>query len=259
MRAQNSVAVSDDGTPIHFDVRGDGANAIVFVHGWCCDRSFWNEQVDHFASRFTVVRIDLAGHGASGRTREEWTMPAFGADVVAVVEQLGLDRVVLVAHSMGGAVIVEASRRLPGSVAGLVGVDTFRDVEFESSPAQIAEIMAPFRTDFVTATRAYVRSMFVPTSDPALVERVATAMSAAPPHIGIEALEAVWAHDRQLSAGLREIRVPKVAINARRTNLEAAKRHGIEVVPMPGVGHFCMLEDPATFNRLLEEAVLACI
>jgi pimeloyl-ACP methyl ester carboxylesterase len=61
--------------------------------------------------------------------------------------------------------------------------------------------------------------------------------------------------DRRLQEGLQEVKAPKLAINSRPTHMEAAQRHGIEVVLMSGVGHFVMLEDPQTFNRLLDEAV----
>ena len=121
-----SQVQSADGVPIHYDVQGNGPPALLFVHGWCCDHHVWDGQVDHFAPHYTVVRPDLAGHGASGRDRAHWTMEAFGGDVAAVVEQLGLDQVVLIGHSMGGAVIVEAARRLPDAVIGLVGADTWR-------------------------------------------------------------------------------------------------------------------------------------
>ena len=116
----------------------------MFVHGVCCDGRFWDGQVNHFAPHYTVVRLDLAGHGTSGRDRPQWTMSAFGQDVVAVVEQLRLAQVVLIGHSMGGAVIVEAARRLPTAVIGLVGVDVspWKDVEQPRTPAQIAALLA---------------------------------------------------------------------------------------------------------------------
>jgi pimeloyl-ACP methyl ester carboxylesterase len=85
-----------------------GVAQIVFVHGWACDRSYWRHQMDAFPGK-TVVAVDLAGHGDSGTGRGSWTMPAFGADVVAVMDDLHLDDVVLVGHSMGGDVILEAA------------------------------------------------------------------------------------------------------------------------------------------------------
>jgi pimeloyl-ACP methyl ester carboxylesterase len=121
-------ALSADNVSISYHVEGKGTPALVFVHGWCCDKSYWKHQVPYFSKRHTVVTIDLAGHGESGVGRKAWTMEAFGKDVVAVVEELELDRVILIGHSMGGAVIIEAARQMPERVTGLVGADTFLDV-----------------------------------------------------------------------------------------------------------------------------------
>jgi pimeloyl-ACP methyl ester carboxylesterase len=261
MNAQSHVAISADGVPIHYDVQGNGTIALVFVHGWCCDRRYWDQQVEHFAPRYTVVCLDLAGHGASGRDRTQWTVPAFGQDVVAVVQQLGLEQVVLIGHSSGGPVIVEAARRLPASVIGLVGVDTWQNVEQRRTPAQVAETLAPFRTNFVEAMHTFVRARFVPTSDLTVVERVMAGTSAALPHIAIGAHAEHLGNDRNLQEGLLEVKAPKITINTseRPTNREVAQRHGIEVLWMSGVGHFGMLEDSQTFNRLLDEAVQKCL
>ncbi len=96
------VAASADGIPLAYEVHGTGRPALVFVHGWSCDRRYWSKQIDYFAQRYQVVVLDLAGHGESGLGRRAWTIPAFGQDVVAVVEKLGLKEAVLIGHSMGG-------------------------------------------------------------------------------------------------------------------------------------------------------------
>ena len=127
MDAQSPITLSADGVPIQYDVQGSGAPALVFVHSWCCNRHYWDQQVPHFAPRYTVVRLDLAGHGASGRDRTAWTMAAFGQDVVAVVEHLKLAQVVLIGHAMSGGVIVEAARRLPTTVIGEIGRASCRE------------------------------------------------------------------------------------------------------------------------------------
>lgn len=258
MNTQSHVARSSDGVPIHYEVHGSGAITLVFVHGWCCDRRYWDRQIAYFAPEYRVVLLDLAGHGASGQDRTHLTIPAFGDDVVTVIEHLGLDQVVLIGHSMGGPTIIEAARRLLGTVIGLVGVDTWADLEQTRTPEQIIAAIAPFRTNFAATTRAVVQTLFLPTSDPVLVERIVNAMSATPPHIGISAAEALVGNDHNLRDGIQEITVPMLAINAESfgtTNVEVAQRYGIDVVLMPGVGHFVMLEDPATFNRLLHAAI----
>jgi pimeloyl-ACP methyl ester carboxylesterase len=148
------------------------------------------------------------------------------------------------------------------AVTGVVGVDTWAHIEHPPTPAQVAEMLAPFRTNFVEAMRAFARNLFVPTSDPTLVEHVVTTMSAAPPPIAIGVREEVLGNMRQLQAGFQEVTAPKILIYAessRPPNIAAMQRYGIEGVPMSGVGHFMMLEDPQTFNRLLDEAVKKCL
>ncbi len=96
MSPEGNVASSADGVPIHYDIYESGPIALVFVHGWCCSRQYWDLQLPHFTPRYTVVTIDLAGHGASGCGRAQWTMPAFGQDAVAVEKELALERAALI-------------------------------------------------------------------------------------------------------------------------------------------------------------------
>ena len=251
------VALSADGIPVHFEFEGGSAPALVFVHGWSCDRTYWSRQIDYFAGRHQVVSIDLAGHGESGGGRRAWTMPAFGGDVVAVVEKLELRELVLIGHSMGGDVLVEAALGVPDRVAGLVWVDTYATLGEPRTREEIEEFVAPFRHDFVPATRDFVRRMFVPGSDPDLVEWVVADMSGAPPEVAVPALEHAISNDKAILAALPELTVPFVAINpdCRPADVEALQAHGVEGVLMPGVGHFLMMEDPDTFNRLLEQVI----
>jgi pimeloyl-ACP methyl ester carboxylesterase len=251
------VASSRDGIPLSFEVHGSGAPTLVFVHGWSCDRSYWSRQLGSFAVRYQTVALDLAGHGESGVGRRDWTMPAFGDDVVAVVEHLRPGDLVLIGHSMGGDVIVETALRLRDRVAGLVWVDTYNTLGEPQTRDEIEEFVAPFREDFITATRDLVRGMFAPDADADLVDWVAADMSAASPEIAIDALDHAVSNDRDILAGLRELTAPVVAINPDSwpTDTEALRRHGVKTVLMSGVGHFLMMENPDTFNRLLGEVI----
>lgn len=257
VRATAGVVTSPDGVPIAYEVHGTGTPSLVLIHGWSCDRSYWEEQLEPFSREFRVVAVDLAGHGESGLGREEWTIESFGGDVAAVVEELGLERVVLIGHSMGGDVIVEAARRLPGRVAGLVWVDTYNQLGNTRTPEQVAEFLVPFRADFRETTRTFVRSMFVPGSDEPLVERVVADMSAAPPEVALAAGESALNYAREVTVALEELKLPVVAINADDppTDMESMERFGVDVILMAGVGHFLMMEDPQRFNTLLRDVV----
>jgi len=253
-------AISADGNAIHYQVQGQGNPALIFIHGWSCDRSYWDAQLPYFAQKYVVVAIDLAGHGDSGLDRKEWTMGAFGEDVDAVVNKLNLEQVVLVGHSMGGLVILEAARRMSKRVIGLVGVDTLQNFEDKLTQEQIDDWFTPLRSNFVETTRNFVRTMFTPNSDPALVEKIVADMSSAPQEVGLGALEGyVDFHNDEIIRVLQEVQAPITCINSDHypTNVEANQSYApsYKAVIMSGVGHFNMIEDPETFNRLLEETV----
>jgi pimeloyl-ACP methyl ester carboxylesterase len=251
------TAVSADGVPIHYLAAGNGPTALVFVHGWSCNASNWKEQMTAFASRYRVVAVDLAGHGGSGRGRKAWTIPAFGEDVRAVADALGLKRIVIVGHSMGGTVMLEAARRLGDRVVLLVGADTLHDIGKEVAKEQVAGFVGGMEKDFKGFTTRFVRSMFAPDADPALVERVATEMASASPEVAIPAFRELWSYDAKTVC--RTLDVPIVCINADKypTKVEENRRYAKDfaVVLMKGAGHFVQLERPAEFNRLLDQVL----
>jgi pimeloyl-ACP methyl ester carboxylesterase len=256
---QKAVAftTSADGLPIAFEMTGDGPPALVFIHGWSCDRSYWVGQRSPFSSQFRVVTVDLGGHGDSGFARTDWTVESFGQDVAAVVDALGLEGVILIGHSMGGDVAVETARQLKDRVVGILWLDTYKQLGEGRNPAEVQAFKAKLGENFVESTREFVRSMFLPTSERSLVERVAADMSSAPPAVALMALESAFSYSRKMARTVTELKVPFIAINTDNapTDLESMRRHGVEVMVMPGVGHFLHLEDTDRFNHLLRTAI----
>jgi len=248
---------SADGVSISYQHKGSGSPALVFVHGWCCDKSYWNSQIPYFAKKNEVVTLDLAGHGDSGIDRDNWTMTAFGEDVAAIIDQLSLEQVVLIGHSMGGPVVIAAAQLIPERIRGIVGVDAFQDLHFRILRESLDEMLTGFQVDFKKASRNYVTSMFPETSDPELVESIISDMGSAPPRMAMEALQEVVAYD--LIGEIEKIQVPIRCIcsNWRPFYLETAGKYisSFKVKFMSGVGHFVMLEDPRTFNSLLDEMI----
>jgi pimeloyl-ACP methyl ester carboxylesterase len=253
---------SADGVPIAYELRGvSGADqsgpALVLIHGWSCDRGYWKDQLEYLGAQYPLVLVDLAGHGDSGAGRKDYTMAAFGADVAAVVYGLGLARVVLVGHSMGSDVAVEAAQLLPGKVAGLVWVDEYQSLDKFNDPAVIDAFVARFRKDFRGTTDGFVRGMFPANADPGLVDRVAKDMASAPPAVAISALQNTLSNGPRVAAALAGLKLPVVAINADQqpTDHASLARHGVKAFVMPASGHFLMMEDPARFNRSLDSVV----
>lgn len=252
------TALSSDDVRINYQVTGDGHPALVFVHGWSCDQSYWDAQVKYFSARYRVITLDLAGHGKSGRERDNYSVSAFAEDVVKVIEKLNLDKIVLIGHSMGGAIIIETARRIPDRVVGLVGADTFQDIEASYSKEEIDQFLAPFKENFNETTREFVLNMFPLSADTVLVQNIIDDIALAPKEIAISSLANFFSYN-QLAA-LQEIEIPIQLIICDKypVNIEAVKRHvhSFEVSTIPGVGHFIMLEDPETFNQILDGTIM---
>jgi len=248
---------SADGVSIAYEVRGTKSPTLVFVHGWSCDRTYWAPQLEAFSKDHRVVAIDLGGHGDSGMGRKEWTIESFGEDVASVVKKLNLRDVILVGHSMGGDVIPDAALRLRGRVRGMIWIDTYKALGPGRKAEDVKTFVESFRPDFKNKTREIVQSMFLPTSDKKLVERIANDMSSAPESVALPAIESSFHNSRVITKRLDELKLPTIAINPDNspTDMESMKRHNIEVVIMRGVGHFPQLEDPVRFNSVLADVI----
>lgn len=252
---------SIDGTPISYEVFGHGEPTLVFVHGWSCDARYWQQQVEYFAEAHRVVTVDLAGHGHSGQQRESYTMKAFGEDVKVVVEELDSESIILVGHSMGGAVIAQAARLIPGAVIGLIGVDTFQDVGSAPSEEEKEQWLAPLKADFRQGTSQFVASMFVPDTDAKLRDWIIADMAAAPPEVAISAMEEML-QDTISGESVRVfdgLEIPVVTINADLwpTNIDANRQHieSFDAIILEGVDHFLQMAIPETFNRELQQVI----
>lgn len=250
------VATSSvDGARIKYEISGDGEPTLVLIHGWACNRTFWRRQVDHFSSGHRVITIDLAGHGESGLGDRVWTIRNFAADVATVVRQSNSKSAVLIGHSLGGPIAVEAALLLPRQTAAVVGVDTFFDLW--DSPS-FTGLLHQLRTDWPTASKRFAQSMFNPRSDSALVSSVTKAMSSASPGMATDALGdlPVWWRTR-FDSVMRALQKPVGVIQASANGHQRLETHRhslarLDTAVVAGLGHFIMLADPDRFNTSLD-------
>jgi sigma-B regulation protein RsbQ len=247
------VRSSVDGVTVAFEDRGAGALTLVFIHGLVGDRSDFEAQMSFFEVTNRVVAIDLPGSGDAGRDRLDWTMATFGRDVVDVVDQLGLTDMVLIGHSFGGDVTVEAAKRLGGRVRGLVWVSSYRSLGHVKPDRELEDWLAPFRTGFVAAMDDVTRRNFGPHADPVQVDAAVTKARAADPKRAIDVLASKVYNEPALLDGLSKIDAPVFAVNPGfKSNDEASfDAYDIDLTVIDDVGHFIMMEDPDRFNRTL--------
>jgi 3-oxoadipate enol-lactonase len=130
MRVRDRLKLQD--AEIYYEVTGEGP-ALVFAHGLGGNHLSWYQQVAHFSQRFTCVTFAHRGFTPSRELVEGRGPAAFPSDLAALIDHLKLERVVLIAQSMGGwsclPYTIEHPRRVRGLVMACTGGSNYRQVE----------------------------------------------------------------------------------------------------------------------------------
>ncbi|OBK00021.1 hydrolase [Mycolicibacterium fortuitum] len=242
-------------TTIRYAVSGpaDGPT-FAFVHGWGCDRGDFDGLTRHLPQRYRVIAVDLAEHGESRSAREVWTIEEFARDVAAVLTAETARSVVMVGHSLGGAVAVEAARMSPDTVSHVVALDGLHYLSLypAQDERQARAVLQPFYDDFDAATWGMVKGGSPEGTDPVRTHTYFTKMAAVRQPAGLRAIEGLV--DWDMDAALREVRGP-VTLFAVRSLLtrEATERYGdrIDIVPVDLGSHHFHVESPEDTAELL--------
>jgi len=246
--------ISEAGIRLVYDRAGAGDPPMMFIHGWCCDRSYFAPQFAHFAGGHSVAAMDLRGHGDSGRPAPRpgaYDMDVLADDVLSVAAAAGFGRPVLVGHSLGALIGLTCAARVR-AIRALVMVDPApitneRAKKFfrESAAAVAADDDGSWRRNFV-------EGMFLPT-DTARRAAILDQMPAGPPGIAAEIMRVMGEFD---DAALAKVTVPVVSIgSAVPANASADLRRldpAIAIGQTVGAGHFNMLEVPGQVNAMIE-------
>jgi pimeloyl-ACP methyl ester carboxylesterase len=253
---------------IHYVVTGKGRPPVVFVHGFGCAHSDWAAQVAHLSPRHQTVAVDLRGHGASPGDAPECSIERYGADVAEVMRALDLPPSVLVGHSMGCRVVVEAALQAPARTAGVILVD---GSQFSAvvEPVMNARFATPGGYEAFTA--AIFKDMFTARSDKAVAAAVIDRASRLPRPVGEKMLTDMLRYDvGRLSGSLASLRVPVMAVQTTYSNEKRERmtmRAGqttpyldmlrgrvpsarIEIIE--DTGHFPQLDESARTNRAVD-------
>lgn len=259
------VEVKNGIVPIAYSKTGKGDTALVFVHGWGINKEYWKNQADEFSKRYTVVTVDLGGHGKSGTQRDHWTIDEYANDVMAVLDSLNLNKVILVGHSMGGDIILDIDFKIPDRIVGFIGIDNFKDVGVAPTPeqhTQTDEFMKSLSADYKETVRAYCKANLFPPNDTdsATVNRVLDDIANTDSVVAIKSLKGLFEFAPNEVALLKEMNRPVHLIVSDYTpmlqdSLAKYSKSGYGIKTIHGTGHYPMIEKPEEFNKLLGETL----
>ena len=120
---ENSHFITLDGNTIHYTVQGSGP-ALVLVHGFGGSTFAWDKLVGSLRPQYTMYALDLLGFGLSDKPVDaSYVLPAQADLVCALISALGIEKTVLIGHSMGGVIVADAVSKLPDRIKGLIMIE----------------------------------------------------------------------------------------------------------------------------------------
>ncbi|MEY2471259.1 MAG: hypothetical protein QOK28_588 [Actinomycetota bacterium] len=242
-----------DGVQIHYDVRGDGAaTPALFTHGFASSSHAWGPTVDALSATRRCITWDVRGHGKTDYPTDaaQYSIPLTLGDMEAILDAEGIDRAVLVGHSMGGYLSLEFVTAHPERVSALVLVGTGPGFRKDEARAGWNDVCETYATLFETKGFAGLRP---------------SAELDASVHRDVDGLIRVARgilrqHDAGVIDNLANIAVPTLIVVGENdkpfragSEYMAAKIADARLVVVPGAPHAPMLTDPDVFLPEVEK------
>lgn len=257
----HKIEIDNRGVNIDYEDSETGDTVLLFIHGWGINQTYWKNQVAWFSKKYRVVTLDLPGFGKSGKNRKSWTVENFSRDISAVLTKLDLKNVILIGHSMSGAIAVETALTNPTRIIGVVGVDNCKDIGIVLTPKMEEEwgsFYKAARQNFKkTMSANMLQHLFSPSTDSTIKTRVTNDILNSDTTLAIDCLEN--ADKYPFVEKLTSLKKTLYLINSDITPTDtiAFKKNNIDyyLLNIGPTGHYPMLEKPDKFNSLLQKAI----
>lgn len=239
---------------LHWQAMGPlEAPAIVLLHSIGTDLSIYETVAPLLAGSMRVIAMDLRGHGLSEASEGEYTLGLLAMDVLAVMDDAGIDRAVICGTSLGGMVAMDLAQVAAHRVAGLVLANTSPGMSPDLWPARIKTVLEEGLAPVLVGWSARHLSEAWMAANPARVEALERAFAGTDPRGYIGCAAAI--RDMAVLPGLPKVVAPTMIIAGAVDIATPFAGHGdriaaampktiVEVLPS---GHLACLEQPERF------------
>lgn len=249
-----------DGATLAVTTAGSGGVPLLLVHGYPFDHTIFAPQLAGITGH-RVIAPDLRGFGGSSAPTGPMTVDDYADDLAALLDLLGLERVVLGGLSLGGYVALAFAARHPARLGGLILIDTRAGADTAEGKTARGEAIARAEREGAAAIAdAMAPKLFAEGVSPAVREDVLAMMRRAPVPGIVAALGAM--RDRPDRQGLLPTLggVPTLVLVGSEDRLTppadaramAAAVPGATVIEVEGAGHVPTVERPATTNEAIQ-------
>lgn len=258
------ITIREKKVEINYYQQGKGDTTVLFIHGWCIDGAYWENQLEYFSKDYNVYAIDLPGFGKSKAERTHWTIEEYARDVTAFIKIMNLKNVVIVGHSMAGEIMLQTALTNNPQISGIVGVDNFKFIDVAFTPEQMKQMTDFFpmlEKDFKNSAPVYADMMlFHPTTSEEVKDRVKNDFANTDSVIGYETFMNQMQYANNDAQRLEQLNYKLYLINSDSfpTNENGLKNHcksSFQVETISATRHYPMIEKPTEFNLILEKVL----
>jgi pimeloyl-ACP methyl ester carboxylesterase len=246
-----------DGTRLFYEDRGSGGAPLLLSHGLMNDHSYFEPQLNELSDVRRVVAVDLRGHGKSDKPEQTYTIQGLADDLAWISDQLGLDGVVAVGHSLGGATSLQLAADSPDMVSAAIVLDSpvVPPPDFGTAMGQLAEgANTPAYQDVI---RGFISQFVGFQDDPERADRLVEEMASTPQHVTASCLSAYVDWDSAAAADAVTAPVLYVSSGPWFTQVEEFRELCPQLVTAQtvGSGHYHQLEVPDQINAMIRRFV----
>jgi len=238
-----------------------GETTLLFVHGAFIKKEYWNAQLAAFSSTYRVVALDLAGHGNSSGNGNDWSFEKYGHNLNEFISKLALNKVIIIGHSNGADIMIEAVAENSANVIGIVGVDYFKNVGVPLPEEMIKQTIASLKADFANTNENYAKqALLTAKTNHAIADRVVKDFREMSPGVGIPFNESAFNYTIREVELLKKLHLKLHLINAdyvptNEENLKKQVGDNYDLNIINGTSHFPMIENSEAFNKALKEVL----
>lgn len=251
---------------VYYELEGEGAKTLVFIHGWSGSLESWKYQRGSFPG-YRILAVDLPGNGKSSKDENAgYSLELFADVVYEVMKKEKIDSAFLAGHSMGFAVCEVMAQKYPQACAALCSMDG-AFFEVPADPAE-KEGWVMYNREFAKTVGTeegksmFLNMLFQPDTPQVLKDEVFKISSKVPLPVGSAMITGVEQSLEYLK-DTRQIKIPCLAVYSPAYQLppdyENTLRKAypqLEYHSIAGVSHFLMMEIPDKINRIISGFLL---
>lgn len=241
---------------VHYEVFGHG-RPVLFLHGWLGSWRYWYPTMEYVSTNFRTYSFDFWGFGESRKERPAESIQAYSDQVIRFLDELGIDKVLLVGHSMGGMVALKTAINHPDRITRVAAVGAPINGDSLSWLLKLTDqpLLASAFARFTWLRRYMFRLFLGETNDPAIHEVLDDSVKSSSTTLR-RSVGSMWRTD--LTPELARLTVPSLVVHGGRDEIVHPNQADLfdsvptsQVVVMPESRHFPFLDEADLFNDIL--------